>query len=120
MEQAMSIQAITSGVIDIPKLVRPFENLLGESIPLSGAIIAALIRAITQDLQKQDASQFDDDVGWRNKYNIHLLSGVPQKEIYSEEGVLAKLVDAEIVQERPSRSRWGKQRHQYRLRVQHH
>ncbi|MCK4566790.1 MAG: hypothetical protein KAU48_05715 [Candidatus Thorarchaeota archaeon] len=92
------------------------ESSLGNSIRTYRAIITALILAVFQDLQKQDTSGINkEDLGWRNKYHIHLMSGVSQKQIYKECGVLEKLIEVGIIEKRPSRSRWGKQRHQYRL-----
>lgn len=80
------------------------------------AIIKALLIAVIQDLQKQVIQRVNkQELGWRNKYNIHLMSGVSQKQIYRECGFLDKLIEYGIIEKRPSQSRWGKQKHQYRL-----
>jgi len=120
MRNSLTLDSLISKTIDIPKVVQSIEHTLDETIPFCRAIVTALILAIRQDIEKIDSIQFAEDVGWRNGYNIHLLSGVPQKEVYNENGVLAKLVEAEIVQKRSSQSRWGKQRYHFRLSIQHH
>lgn len=79
-------------------------------------ILTALLLALLQDMQKVDTCRVDD-LGWRNKYNIHLLSQVSQKRIYREFGVIERLVEDGIIKQRPSRTRWGKQKFQYRLRL---
>ncbi|MHA1137697.1 MAG: hypothetical protein ACTSSE_14545 [Candidatus Thorarchaeota archaeon] len=80
------------------------------------AIITSLIIAVFQDLQRRTVQRINrEDLGWRNKYNIHLLSGVSQKQIYKECGIIEKLIEQRIIEKRPSQSRWGKQKHQYRL-----
>ncbi len=79
-------------------------------------IIVSLILAIFQDLRQQQSANIDiDKLGWRNKYNIHLMSGVSQKTIYNEYGILEKLMVDGIVERRSSQSRWGQQKYQYRL-----
>jgi hypothetical protein len=89
------------------------QNPLAESCR---AIIKALIIAVFQDLQKQVIQRVNkQELGWRNKHNIHLMSRVSQKQIYRECGFLDKLVEHGIIEKRPSQSRWGKQKHQYRL-----
>jgi len=98
------------------------ESLLSQESSLAGitricsAIITTLVLAVFQDLQKQAAVGINkEELGWRNKYNIHLMSGVSQKRIYKEYGVLERLIEAGIIEKRPSQSNWGKQRHHYRL-----
>ena len=83
------------------------------------AIIAGLVTAVVQDLQNMIKEIDANELGWRNKYNIHLLSGVSQKKIYQECGVIENLVNQGIIERRPSPSKWGKQKHQYRIGVVH-
>ncbi len=83
------------------------------------AIIESMMAAIRQDIS--DGSRFKcnsiEDIGWRNKYNIHLLSGVSQKRLYREGGIIDRMVEAQILQMRKSPSHWGKQTHQYRINL---
>jgi len=86
------------------------------TIHICRAIITSLILAVFQDIQKHPfATVNTQELGWRNKYNIHLLSGISQKQIYKECGILEKLITEGILEKRPSQSKWGRQKHQYRL-----
>lgn len=88
----------------------------GDTAGICRAIITSLIIAVFQDLQRRTVQRINrEGLGWRNKYNIHLLSGVSQKQIYKEYGIMEKLIEQRIIEKRPSQSRWGKQKHQYRL-----
>ncbi len=94
------------------------ETSLADSTQICNAIIAALILAVFQDLQKQAAVGINKkELGWRNKYNIHLMSGVSQKQIYKEWGVLERLIEVGVIEKRPSQSNWGKQKHHYRIDI---
>jgi len=86
------------------------------------AIISALIRAFKQDTSMQTTSKklCLSDIGWRNKYNIHLLSGVSQKVIYKDWGIIEKLSANESIEKRLSPSNWGQQKHQYRINLETH
>jgi len=87
-----------------------------EILDVGSAIVAALILAAFQDIQHHNVATVNTQkVGWRNKYDIHLLSGVSQKQIYKECGVLEKLIEKGVLEKRPSKSRWGRQKHQYRF-----
>ena len=103
--------------------ILPRVDVIQEQNPIAAfcrAIIKALIIAVFQDLQKQVIQRVNkQEIGWRNKYNIHLMSGVSQKRIYKEYGILDRLVEWGIIEKRPSQSRWGKQKHQYRLSFSH-
>ena len=82
------------------------------------AIVSAMAVALFRDLQKQLGQRIDDEnLGWRNKYNIHRLSGVSQKHIYKECGIIEQLIEMKIMDRRPAPSRWGQQKHQYRLNL---
>ncbi len=95
------------------------ESSLADSTQICNAIITTLILAVFQDLQKHAAAGINkEELGWRNKYNIHLMSGVSQKQIYKEWGVLERLIEAGIIEKRPSQSNWGKQKHRYRLDIE--
>lgn len=84
------------------------------------AIVLALTLALFRDMQKQTGQIIDDDeLGWRNKYNIHRLSGVSQKHIYKECGIIELLIKMKVIDRRPAPSRWGQQKHQYRLNPIH-
>jgi len=94
------------------------EKESSEIANVDSAIIAALILAAFQDIQHHNVATVNtQEVGWRNKYNIHLLSGVSQKQIYKECGALEKLIEKGVLEKRPSKSRWGSQKHQYRFSV---
>ena len=87
-----------------------------DAVGICSAIITSLIAAVFQDLQGLTRQSINmQDLGWRNKYNIHLLSGVSQKQIYKECGIMEELIEQRIIEIRPAQSRWGKQKYQYRL-----
>jgi len=109
---------------DILKVrILPRVDVFQEQNPLAEschAIVKALMIAVFQDLQKNVIQRINQqEIGWRNKYNIHLKSGISQKQIYRECGILDRLVKQGIIEKRPSQSRWGKQKHQYRLSFSH-
>ncbi|MHA1929383.1 MAG: hypothetical protein ACTSV2_12480 [Candidatus Thorarchaeota archaeon] len=94
------------------------ESSLADSTHICHAILTTLILAVSQDLQKHASSGINkEELGWRNKYNIHLMSGVSQKQIYKEWGVLERLIEAGVIEKRPSQSNWGKQKHHYRINI---
>ncbi len=94
------------------------ESSLADSTQICNAIITTLILAVLQDLQKHAAAGINkEELGWRNKYNIHLMSGVSQKQIYKEWGVLERLIEVGVIEKRPSQSNWGKQKHHYRIDI---
>ncbi|MBA7574927.1 hypothetical protein ES708_16743 [subsurface metagenome] len=94
------------------------ESSLADSTHICHAILTTLVLAVFQDLQKHASSGINkEELGWRNKYNIHLMSGVSQKQIYKEWGVLERLIEAGIIEKRPSQSNWGKQKYHYRIDI---
>ena len=84
------------------------------------AIVGALLKALLADLAelaRKPAKYEICNLGWRNKYRIHLLSNVSQKRIYREIGIIEKLIDSGLIDCRNSPTRWGKQKFQYRLDI---
>ncbi len=84
------------------------------------AIVNALLKALLADLAelaRKPAKYGICDLGWRNKYRIHLLSKVSQKRIYREIGIIEKLINCGLIVYRDSPTRWGKQKLQYRLDI---
>jgi hypothetical protein len=81
------------------------------------SIVACLILALLVDLQRRIPSTdiFLQDLGWRNKYNIHMSTGLSQKVIYRECGIIDKLVDLGILEMRAAPSHWGQQKSHYRI-----
>ncbi|MBD3157853.1 MAG: hypothetical protein GF309_03600 [Candidatus Lokiarchaeota archaeon] len=75
-------------------------------------ILYALALAYAYDV---DNNKKLAESGWRNKYKIHKLSGLPQKTIYSRTGPLISLLKKKLIQKRESPSRWGGQQFQYRF-----
>ncbi|MBS3795777.1 MAG: hypothetical protein KGY80_12805 [Candidatus Thorarchaeota archaeon] len=75
-------------------------------------ILYALALAYAYDVDKNKRLA---ESGWRNKYNIHKLSGLPQKTIYSRTGPLHSLLGKKLLEKRESPSRWGGQQFQYRF-----
>lgn len=106
----MTLSDIQSVDIQVTRLISQVDDN-----ELYCAILESLIIAVFQDLQKQTIRVDRQELGWRNKYNIHLISGVSQKQIYKECGVLEDLIEQGIIEMRPSPSKWGKQKHHYRL-----
>ncbi|MGY5859741.1 MAG: hypothetical protein RTU63_10250 [Candidatus Thorarchaeota archaeon] len=109
VQQRENFEAIVFSQVDVIQEQNPIAAFCH-------AIIKALIIAVFQDIQKQAIQSVNEqEIGWRNKYNIHLMSGVSQKQIYKEYGILDRLIERGSIEKRPSQSRWGKQKHQYRL-----
>ena len=99
-------------------LSRNNNRICGTGIGYS--IVLALTIALLQDLQKRPRKIInDEELGWRNKYNIHRLSGVSQKLIYKEYGIIEQLVEMKVIDKRPASSRWGQQKNHYRLNFAH-
>jgi len=87
----------------------------------SQLVTAALIRALIQDYydHKKSQSVKIENLGWRNKYRIHLLSdrNLSQRTIYKKWGVIEMLVRNDFIEKRKATSRWGDQEFQYRLKL---
>lgn len=87
-------------------------------------ITTAFIRALALDFefQKRNRLFVVDELGWRNKYNIFLLSkdsndeGVSQRQIYGT-SIIDDLCDNDFLEKRPTKSRWGNQRAEFRLKL---
>lgn len=87
-------------------------------------VTTALIRALAIDFESQKKKGFYcvKELGWRNKYNIHLLSKdengkkLSHRQIYGTT-IIEDLCDNDFVEKRPSRSRWGDQKFEYRLKL---
>lgn len=56
-----------------------------------------------------------DDYGWRNKHRIINATKVPQRIIYSRNGIIERLLSLGMAEAREASSGWGKQKHHYRL-----
>jgi len=87
----------------------------------SQLVTAALIRALIQDYFscKKSRRVKPEDLGWRNKYRIHLLSDrqLSQRTMYNEMGVIEMLVRSDFIEKREASSSWGGQDFQYRLKL---
>jgi len=68
---------------------------------------------------KKSQSVKIENLGWRNKYRIHLLSdrNLSQRTIYKKWGVIEMLVRNDFIEKRKATSRWGDQEFQYRLKL---
>jgi hypothetical protein len=86
----------------------------------SQLVTAALIRALIQDYfsDKKLKRANPKNMGWRNKYRIHLLSDrrLSQRTLYNELGVIELLVRSDFIEKREAPSSWGGQDFQYRLK----
>ena len=56
--------------------------------------------------------------GWRNKNKVWEASGVPKKTIYGRNNVLVRFTVLGLAKQRPSRSKWGRQKFQYKLKAE--
>jgi len=56
--------------------------------------------------------------GWRNKNQIWEVSRVPNKTIYGRNNVLVRFTILGLAKQRPSRSKWGRQKFQYKLNAE--
>jgi len=85
-------------------------------------IATALIRAIALDFEykKKKNHYMNKELGWRNKYKIHLLSRdfngkkISHRQIYGT-ALIEDLCDNDLLQKRPTKSRWGDQKVEFRL-----
>ncbi len=87
----------------------------------SQLVTAALIRALIQDFYEHKKSQSFriENLGWRNKHRIHLLSDgkLSQRTVYKEWGVIDMLVMSDFIEKRKAPSPWGMQEFHYRLNL---
>ena len=87
----------------------------------SQLVTAALIRALIQDFYDHKNSQSVDleNLGWRNKHRIHLLSdgNLSQRTVYKQWGVIDMLVMSDFIERRKAPSSWGMQEFHYRLNL---
>ena len=56
--------------------------------------------------------------GWRNKNEIWEASGVPKKSIYGRNNILVRFTVLGLTKQRPSISKWGRQKFQYKLNAE--
>lgn len=56
--------------------------------------------------------------GWRNKNQIWEASEVPKKAIYGRTNVLVRFTVLGLVKQRRARSKWGRQKFQYKLNAE--
>ncbi|MGY5859419.1 MAG: hypothetical protein RTU63_08610 [Candidatus Thorarchaeota archaeon] len=56
--------------------------------------------------------------GWRNKNEIWEASGVPKKSIYGRNNILVRFTVLGLAKQRPSISKWGRQKFQYKLNAE--
>jgi len=56
--------------------------------------------------------------GWRNKNEIWEASGVPKKSIYGRNNILVRFTILGLTKQRPSISKWGQQKFQYKLNAE--
>lgn len=102
--QTQRIQTISqSNTLSNPTFLEKYENEVWKS----------LLQAYFDDLEHNN--KLEDGFGWRNRYQIHVLSGVPQKKIYSVLGPVDRLLSVQVIERRQSPSKWGKQKFQYRI-----
>ena len=118
MSQVAILELIQAHGVTLPYEVRSrIVDTEGKLWKDAKAVTIAMIRALIQDYYKQKSSNTLklEEMGWRNRYNIHLLSGLSQRTIYKERGVIEMLVESDFLERRPSPSHWGRQKYQYRL-----
>lgn len=113
------IQADICDLIQKHGLTFP-EDIVDEKIwKQSQLVTAALIRALIQDYYKHKKSQSVslENLGWRNKHKIYLLSEdrLSQRTVYNKWGVIELLVRSDFIEKRKATSHWGNQEFQYRL-----
>ncbi|MDF1539416.1 MAG: hypothetical protein P1Q69_11000, partial [Candidatus Thorarchaeota archaeon] len=80
-----------------------------------GRILSSLVQAYLDDFNSKNKGL--TDVGWRNKYQIHLLSGVSQKRIYNANGPIQRLLVMQYIESRRASSSWGRQKFHYRINI---
>ncbi len=87
-------------------------------------ITTAFIRALALDFESQKEKGFFmvEELGWRNKYKIYLLSRdssgkrLSHRQIYGTT-IIEDLCDNDFLEKRPARSRWGNQKGEFRLNL---
>jgi hypothetical protein len=93
-----------------------FEFLSGFLLDDEIEVVKGMVQFIQTD-QVRDTID-GDDCGWRNKHRIIGATGVPQRIIYSRNGILERLVSLGMIEVREASSGWGKQKYHYRLNPQ--
>ena len=93
------------------------ENLDTKMAMKAASVVGCLILALLEDLQRRIPSRdiLFEELGWRNKYNIHISTGLSQKVIYRESGIIENLVTLGILEMKDAPSHWGQQKSHYRI-----
>jgi hypothetical protein len=122
MIQANILDLIQKHGITFPDDVIEKITTLNEKLwKQSQLVTAALIRALIQDFygHKKSQSISLENLGWRNKHRIRLLSDgkLSQRTMYKEWGVIDLLVLSDFLEKRKATSTWGNQEFHYRLNL---
>lgn len=122
MIQANILDLIQKHGITFPDDVIEKITTLNEKLwKQSQLVTAALIRALIQDFydHKKSLSISLENLGWRNKHRIRLLSDgkLSQRTMYKEWGVIDLLVMSDFLEKRKATSTWGNQEFHYRLNL---
>ena len=117
LESTQTLQGIEFGYQDsIKSMTRTLDT---KNTIRAIAITRSLILALLEDIQNNNHSTeiMFQDIGWLNKYNIHLRSSLSQKVIYRECGIIEMLVDLGVIEMKDSPTRWGQQKYHYRIAI---
>jgi hypothetical protein len=77
------------------------------------AVVKGMAQFMKTDQEKDTINS--DECGWRNKHRIISATNVPQRIIYSRNGILERLASLDMIEVREASSGWGKQKYHYRL-----
>ncbi|MHA1909624.1 MAG: hypothetical protein ACW98Y_20155 [Candidatus Thorarchaeota archaeon] len=118
MAQIESTQTLQRFKLGYQNSIRTLtRNLDAKTARRATAVTRSLILSLLEDLQNKIHSTeiMFQNLGWRNKYNIHRSSHLSQKVIYQEYGIIERLVDLDVIEMKESPTRWGKQKYHYRI-----
>lgn len=110
------IQDKSGGVWESWSTEQFFEFLSGFLLDDELAVVKGMVQFMKVDQEK--ATVDSEDCGWRNKHRIISATGVPQRIVYSRNGILERLASLGMIEVREANSGWGKQKYHYRLNPQ--
>ncbi len=68
---------------------------------------------------KEDAIALAGEGGWRNRNKIASQTSLSNRRVYGKRGIIDRLVELDLIQERENPKPWGREKYQYRANISH-
>lgn len=94
------------------------ENLRNYMLPIELRVFNIMAEFLLEDGPVLYGDYLLYPGGWRNKNQIWEASKVPKKAIYGRTNVLVRFTVLGLVKQRRARSKWGRQKFQYKLNAE--